>query len=71
MNFPHVYLNFTDQKTISSLFYHQFKLCHPTRVIIYLALIDTRLELKCNSFCTSDRVAIDNHLNRFQLFKTI
>ena len=52
MIFPHVYLNFTDQETISNSFYY------PTRLMSSdlrydLARLDTRLELKYNSFCTS------------------
>ena len=41
--------------------------CHPTLVIIYPACLDTRLELKCNSFCTPARVAINNHSKSFPI----
>ena len=41
--------------------------CHPTLVMIYPACLDTRLELKCNSFCTPARVAINNHSKSFPI----
>ena len=72
MIFPYVYLNFTDQKIISSSFYYPTRLVpSDSRFEIYIARLDTRLELKCNSFCTPARVAINNHLKNFRLFETI
>ena len=59
------------RKLFPTRFIIQLALCHPTRVLIYLARLDTRLELKCNSLCTPARVAINNHLKNFRLFETI
>ena len=40
------------RKLFPARFIIQLALCHPTRALIYLTRLDTRLELKCNSFCT-------------------
>ena len=67
MIFPHVHLNFTDQKTISSSFYH------PTRVMSSDSLYDlsssswysTRIKMQLVLHPT--RVAINNHSKSFPI----
>ena len=53
------------RKLYPACFITQLALCHPTRVMIYPVRLDTQLELKCNSFCTPSRVAINNHSKSF------
>ena len=62
MIFSTCIFNFTDQKTISSSFYH------PSRVMSFDSLnmicparLDTRLKLKRNYLCTPARAVINNH----------
>ena len=54
------------RKLYSACFISQLGLCHPIRIIIYPARLDTRVELKCNWFCTPTRVAIGNHWKGFR-----
>ena len=54
------------RKLFPARFIIQLALCHPTRALIYLTRLDTRLELKYNSFCTPARVAI-----HFVIFKPL
>ena len=69
MIFPHVYLNFTDQKTISSSFYH------PIRVMSSDSFYDLSTSswystrTKMHSFCTPARVAINNHSKSFPIIQ--
>ena len=51
------------RKRYPARFITQLVLCHPTRVMIYPAHLGTRLELRCNSFCTLAQVVINNHPN--------
>ena len=50
-------------------FITQLTLCHRTCVMICPARLATQLESKCNSFCTSIRVATSNYSKRFSIIR--
>ena len=52
-----------------SLYVIWFALCHPTCVMICPARLATRLELKCNSFCISIRIATSNYSKSFLIIR--
>ena len=66
--FFHMYIQILlTRKIYPARFIIQLASCHPTHFMIYAARLDTRPELKCNSLCTSDRVAINNHSKGFPI----
>ena len=58
------------KKRYPAQFIIRYAVCHPACVMIYPARLVTRLELKCNSFCTPARAAIINHSKSVSIIRS-